>query len=257
MASISVTMPPGLAIELDEDRLGLVGNGALERGVVVGVGPLHAPAEILERVGELVDRAAIELGGSDQLVARRHHRVQRDHLRSMAGGERQPGGAAFQRGDAFLQHGAGRVADAGIDVAEGLQPEQRGGMVDVVEDVRCGLVDRRDARAGRRVGLGAGVNRQRGKARNAVGVGHCIHPCWHVAAVWPGSSAGDLTGRVGRPSRRHDGRPARSQLRVRATGQLWQFISTGAGGSTVVFFAVFRAQRHALDAAAEILRALR
>ena len=54
-----------------------------------------------------------------------------DHLRGVAGRDREPGGAAFERGDALLQHRVGRIADAGVDVAEGLQAEQRGGVVDV------------------------------------------------------------------------------------------------------------------------------
>ena len=91
------------------------------------------------------------------------------HLRGMAGGDGEPRGAAFERGDALLQHRIGRIADARIDVAEGLQAEQRGGVVDVLEHVGRGLIDRRGARAGGRVRLGAGVNRERGKAWAAVG----------------------------------------------------------------------------------------
>ena len=57
---------------------------------VVGVGPHHVPAEILERVIELVDRAAIELLRGDELVARLH---QRSASRSPARrGRRRPQG---------------------------------------------------------------------------------------------------------------------------------------------------------------------
>ena len=76
----------------------------------------------------------------------------------MAGGDRETRGAAFERGDAFLQHGAGWIADAGVDVAEGLQAEQRGCVLDIVEHEGGGLINRRCTRAGGRVGLGAGVN---------------------------------------------------------------------------------------------------
>ena len=145
---------------LDEDRLGLRGDGALEGPDIVGIGPHHVPAEILEGVIELVDRAAVELLGRDELVARLHQAVQHDHLRGMAGGDREPRSAAFERGDPLLQHRRGRVADAGIDVAEGLQAEQRGGMVDILEHEGGGLVDRRRARPGRRIGLCAGMDRQ-------------------------------------------------------------------------------------------------
>ena len=72
---------------------------------------------------ELVDRAAIEFLGGDEFFARHHERVHHDNLRGVTGGDRKAGGAALERGDAFLQHGAGRVADAGVDVAKGLQTE--------------------------------------------------------------------------------------------------------------------------------------
>ena len=41
--------------------------------------------------------------------------------------------AALQRRDALLEHGLGRVVDARIDVAEGLEVEQRRGVIDVLE----------------------------------------------------------------------------------------------------------------------------
>ena len=73
---------------------------------------------------------------------------------------RERGRRAFERGDALLERRGRRVGDAGIDVAERLQPEQRGGVVDVVEHEGGRLVDRRDARAGRRIGPRAGVDRE-------------------------------------------------------------------------------------------------
>jgi hypothetical protein len=64
--------------------------------------------------------------------------VHDQHLRGVAGGDRETGGAAFERGDALLEHGVGRIADAGIDVAERLQAEQRRRVVDVIEYERRG-----------------------------------------------------------------------------------------------------------------------
>ena len=174
----------GIGDRLDEDRLGLRADRILEGGDVVDVAPLHRPAEGLERVIELVDRAAIELARGDDLVARLHQRVQRDQLRRMARGHGQRRRAAFQRRDALLQHVAGRVHDARIDVAEGLQAEQRRGMVGVVEDVGRGLVDRRHPGAGGRVGLGAGMDRQRGKTGYAI-VTHRLFPSLVRAHGWP------------------------------------------------------------------------
>ena len=76
--------------------------------------------------------------------------------------------ASFERGDALFQHRVGRVADAGIDVAERLQVEQRGGVVGVVEDERGGLINRRCARTGGGVGLCTGMHGERGKSRKAI-----------------------------------------------------------------------------------------
>jgi hypothetical protein len=120
-------------------------------------------------VVELVDRAAIELAGRDELVAGLEQAVEDQHLCGVAGADRKPRGAAFERGDPLFQHGVGGVADAGVDVAERLKPEQRGGVIDVVEHEGRGLVDRSCARAGGRIGLRAGVDRERGKAWNAFG----------------------------------------------------------------------------------------
>ena len=86
----------------------------------------------------------------------------------MAGGDGERRRAAFERGDALLEHRLRRVHDAGVDVAEGLQPEQRGGVVGIVEDEGRRLVDRRGARAGRRIGLGAGMDGERVEAGGAL-----------------------------------------------------------------------------------------
>ena len=168
IASMSVMMPPGLAIDSMKIALVFGVTALLEARDVVGVRPHHVPAEALEGVVELVDRAAIELLRRDELVARREHRVHDQHLRGVAGGDRKACGAAFERGDAFLQHRVGRVADAGVDVAERLQPEQRGGVIDVLEHERRRLVDRRRARAGGGIGLRAGVDGERCEARRAL-----------------------------------------------------------------------------------------
>ena len=83
--------------------------------------------------------------------------------------------AALERGDALLEHGIGRVCDARIDIAKRLQAEQRGGVIDVVEDEGRRLVDRRGACAGRRIWRGTCVDREGGKAGRLF-VGHGKHP---------------------------------------------------------------------------------
>ena len=99
----------------------------------------------------------------------------------MAGCDGECGRAAFERRDALFEHRLRRVHDARVDVAEGLQPEQRGGVVGVVEDVGGRLVDRRGARAGRRIGLGAGVDGERIEPRSVLG--HFSSPMRFVKSV--------------------------------------------------------------------------
>ena len=64
---------------------------------------------------------------------------------------------AFECGNPFLKDRDGRVRQPRVDVAERLQVEEGGSVVDVVEDIGRRLVDRRAARARRRIGCGAGV----------------------------------------------------------------------------------------------------
>ena len=182
----------GIGDQLDEDRFGLGRDRALEAADVVRVGPDHVPAEILERVVELVDRAAIELLGGDEFFARPHQAVHHDHLRGVSGGDRKPGGAAFERGDALFQDRVGRIADARIDVAERLQAEQRSGVIDVLEHERGGLVDRCRARAGGGIRLGAGMDGERIEAWAAVG--HGRSSCWRNRRFHPvGLSDGEAS----------------------------------------------------------------
>src|SRR4030067_795089 len=68
---------------------------------------------------------------------------------------------SLEGGDALLERRNGRVGQARIDVAEGRQVEQRGRVVDVVEDIGGRVIDRHDAGAGGRVGRRPGVARPR------------------------------------------------------------------------------------------------
>ena len=177
---MSVTLPDGIGDELDENRLGVRRDRALEAADVVGIGPHHVPAETLEGMGELVDRSAIQFARRDEFVAGHQQLLQHHHLRGVAGGHRERRGAAFERRDALFQHRVGRISDPGIDVAESLQPEQRGGVIGVVEHERGGLIDRRRPGAGGGIGLRArmhGEGRKSGKT-----IGHVFPLCRPASA---------------------------------------------------------------------------
>ncbi len=68
-----------------------------------------------------------------------------------------------------LQHRVRRIGDAGVDVAERLEAEQRGGVIDVVEHEAGRLVDRRGPRARSRIGGGPRMDREGVEAGNPVG----------------------------------------------------------------------------------------
>ena len=120
---------------------------------------------------ELVDRAAIELFGGDELVARLQQGVEDQKFSRMARGDGERRCAAFKRRDAAFENRIGRVGDAGVDIAERLQSEKGGGMIDIVEHERRGLINRRDARAGCRIRRGPCMNGKGGKA----GLGGSCH----------------------------------------------------------------------------------
>jgi hypothetical protein len=114
-------------------RLGVVGAGAasVARRKFSGsarVDEAHLDAHGLEGVGEEVPGAAVEVGGADDVVA--GPAMFCTAIAEAAWPEdRQRGDAALQRRHALLQHVAGRVHDAGVDVAQFLQREEVGGML--------------------------------------------------------------------------------------------------------------------------------
>ena len=154
----------GIGDRLNEDRLRLRRYGRTEALRVRRIGPFHMPVEFLEGLAELVDGTAIELPAGDELGARLHQRMEDDSLGRVAGSDGECGGAAFESRHALLEDRLGGIHDPRIDVAKGLEVEQRGGMIDVVEDKRCRLVDGRRPGARRSIRLRACVN------------GECIEP---------------------------------------------------------------------------------
>ena len=155
-----------------EDGAGVVVDRGFHGVGVVDVDELGRPAEALNGLRELRDRAAVEAGGDDHVLARAHERKERHDLGRVARGAADGAGTALERGDAFLQHCDGGVGEAGVDVAHFLEVEEGGGMFGVAEDIGRALVDRRLAGAGGRIGARAGVDLQRVEAEFMNLVGH-------------------------------------------------------------------------------------
>jgi hypothetical protein len=96
-------------------------------------------------------RAAVKRGGRHDVVAALAQREDCRRFGRLAGGAGERRAAVLQRRHALLEHRHGRVGNARVDVAEGLQVEQACRVVRGVEHERGGLVDWRRARAGGRV----------------------------------------------------------------------------------------------------------
>ncbi len=144
---------------LDKDRLGPRGQGAAEILRVGRVDEMALPAELFERQPELGQRAAIEVARGEKLVAGLEQGEEDQELRGVARGGGDRGAPVLEARDPLFEHGNGRVVHPRVDVAEIVQVEERGGVVDIVEHIGGGLVDRRRARTGHRVGRGAGMDR--------------------------------------------------------------------------------------------------
>ena len=125
----------------------VVGGPAEVLGVG-GVDEAHLDPLVLQGVGEKVPGAAIEGGGGHHVVAGPGQVLQGEGRGRLAGGHREGADAAFQRRDALLQDVGRGVHDPGVDVAQLLQGEQRGGVAGVAELVGGRLVDRHRHRAG-------------------------------------------------------------------------------------------------------------
>jgi hypothetical protein len=140
-----------VADRLDVHGLGLVVDGGGDGVGVVAVDEADVDAEAGKRHLELVVGAAVQVAGGDDVVAGLGERGDGEELRRLTRRRRHRRHAALEGGHPLLEHVGRRVHDAGVDVAELLQPEQPGGVVGVVEGVRGRLVD------GDGPGLGARV----------------------------------------------------------------------------------------------------
>jgi hypothetical protein len=98
--------------------------------------------------------------------------------RGLPGTHAQRLNAAFQRGDAALQHVGGGIADPAVAVALGFEIEQRRAMRRAVEGIGDGLIDRHRHGLRRGVRLVAAVNGNRLALHDlAWHSGRAVMPC--------------------------------------------------------------------------------
>ena len=112
---------------------------------------------ILQRIGEEVPGAAIEIGRGDDIVADPREILHGEGRGRLTGRDAERRGAAFERGEALFENVGGGIAQPRVNIAQFLQREEIGGVFGVAELVAGGLVDRRRHGAGGRIGPPAGV----------------------------------------------------------------------------------------------------
>ncbi len=138
----------------------LVVGRAAETLRVRRVDEAHLDAHRLHCVVEQVPRPAVKVGRADDIVAGLGDVLDREGRGRLARRQRERGRAALQRRHPLLQHVAGRVHDARIDVAEFFQREQVRGVLGIPELIGGRLIDRHRDGPGCRVGPVAGVQEQ-------------------------------------------------------------------------------------------------
>ncbi len=156
-------------LAVDEPRLGA--DSGAEAVVVARIHEARRDPEARQGVGEQIVRAAVDRARRHDVAALPHQRRDRQVQRGLARRGADRADAALERGEALLEHGDGRVGDPAVDVAGALEVEQRRGVVDALKHVGRRLVDRHRARAEHRVGVLAGVERERVEAQE-FGIGH-------------------------------------------------------------------------------------
>ena len=131
----------GVADDLAEQGAGLGRDGGLPGLQIARIDEADRDRQLLQRVGELGHRSAVEMGRGDDLVAGLQQRHEDGELGRHAAGHGHGAGAVLQRGHALLEDGRRRVADPRVDVAVLLQVEELGRLLRIVEDVGGRLVD--------------------------------------------------------------------------------------------------------------------
>ena len=146
---IRIRVAEGLGIH----RLGIWANCLFERFEVVDIHNRVANALSLERVSNQIERAAIEVVGSDNVVAVACDILQRIGCGSGTRSHSEGSHTTFEGCDALLKHRLGRIGETAIDISRVAKRETVGSVLRVAEHITCCLVDRHRACIGCRIGL--------------------------------------------------------------------------------------------------------
>ena len=146
---ISVRVAEGLEV----DELGILLDGVLELLRVLGGDEGGGDAVTRQGVAQQVEGTAVDVLGGDDVVTGLGDVAHGVFDGGGTGSDGQTSGTTFKGGDAVLEDTLGGVGQTAVDVARVSETEASLGVVEVVEDVAGGSVDRDRAGVGGRVGL--------------------------------------------------------------------------------------------------------
>ena len=141
----------GVAKRFNIDSAGVVLNGSLDLGQIMGVDKGRLHTERGQRVGQQVGGAAVDGFLRHNVPAVLGQCLKGVVDGSGAGGNGQRGNAALQSRDALFKNILGGVGQAAVDVALGPQGKAVSGILGIGEHIGGGLVD------GHRTGIGDGI----------------------------------------------------------------------------------------------------
>ena len=142
-----------IAEGLEVDELGVLLDGVLELLRILGGDEGGGDAVTRQGVTQQVEGATVDVLGGDDVIAGLGDVAHRVFHGGCTGGDGKACGTTFKSGDTVFEHALGRVGQTAVDVARVGKAESGLSVIEVVEDVGGGLVDRHGAGIGGRVGL--------------------------------------------------------------------------------------------------------
>ena len=132
----------GVADGLGEYRAGVLVDQSLDRVRLIALGEAAGDALPRKDVGQQRVRGAVELRHGNDVAAVIGDVDEGEVQRGLSGRNRERADAALELADALFENCAGRIGDAAVAKAFGLQIEEGRAVVGAVEGVGGGLVDR-------------------------------------------------------------------------------------------------------------------